>query len=180
VAVTVYVALLRGVNVGGKSVPMERVRAAFTDAGAQEVRSYIQSGNLVYQARSGTRTAEKAADALAETLGGAPSVFVRTREQWQAVVERDPFAPRGIAPNRHHVTCLDAEPSRERWDAVDLAACAPEEAVLHGMEIHLHTPDGYGRAALTNPFWERSFGVRATTRNWSTVLRLAEMLDQQP
>ncbi|HVB09541.1 MAG TPA: DUF1697 domain-containing protein [Bacillota bacterium] len=160
---TTYVALLRGVNVGGRVLRMEELRSVCASLGLAEARTYIQSGNVVFrgEAADGTR--------LAKAL--AVPVLLRTTEEMAAVVAANPFPGQGADPKRLHVTFLAAEPTRE----APAADSGPDEFILAGREVYLHCPGGYGETKLHNAFFERRLGVTATTRNWATVQKLAEM-----
>jgi uncharacterized protein (DUF1697 family) len=170
---TVMVALLRGINVGGKGkLPMADLRAIVAGLGHEDVRTYIQSGNVVFDARS-TSTDEVAAElaeAIARESEVAPAVVVRTAAELQAVVDDDPFVSRGEDTASVHVAFFaeDAE------DPGDLSRFAPEEAVAIGREVHLFLPGGMGRSKLAASFG-RSGAAVGTARNWRTVTTLLEM-----
>jgi uncharacterized protein (DUF1697 family) len=176
---TTYVALLRAVNVGGPGQParMEDVRGVFTALGYGGVRSYIQTGNILFT--SGAEPRELAAEIeerLALDLGLKTSVILRTGDDLATVAAGNPFASSVPDVTKLHVTFLAAEPDPER--AAALAVPDGETAVfaLAGREVYLHTPDGYGRTKLNNAFLERRLGVIATTRNWRVTTKLGELL----
>jgi uncharacterized protein (DUF1697 family) len=170
---TTVIALLRGVNVGGHNkLPMAQLREIATDAGFTEVRTYIQSGNLV---ASTLLDAAAAGDLLAEAIltatGLAVPVIVRTARQWSDVIAANPFAD-AADPGRHvHVVFLPAPPT-EVVRTFDATAFAPEEIVVIGSEVHLHLPDGMGRSKLAVAVNRISEVAAGTARNWNTVLQL--------
>lgn len=175
-----YVVLLRGINVGGQGkLPMAQLRALCADAGGGHVATYIQSGNAVL-------TSEAAPEVLAAELGArieaaagfAPEVLVRTVDELEAVIAGNPF-PEEADPTKLVVAFLRTPPAPGAFDAVDLAAFAPEEAVLGDRHLYLHLPDGQGRAKLPIALG-RAGGVAATARNWRTVTVLAEMAAALP
>lgn len=173
------VALLRSINVGGGGrLAMADLRAVAESCGHRDVRTYIQSGNVVFRATE-TRTASVAntlRDALREQVGIDTSVFVRTRDELAAVVAANPLADRAPDPTRLHVVFTDA-PAGPALADLDLAAFAPEEAVAEGRQLFLHLPGGIGRSPLAVAV-ARRLGDGGTTRNWRTTTTLAGWLDE--
>lgn len=172
-----YVALLRGVNVGGNALPMARLRELCVDLALRNARTYVQSGNLVFEAAG---TAEQWARTLEQALAGESrlpvTVLVRTDAEMAAVVARNPFlGEAGVDPARLHVTFLKKTPAKTALAALKTIEAGPDRWKLTGREIYLHCPDGYGRSKLANNALEKVLGVAATTRNWRTVATLAEM-----
>lgn len=171
----VVAVLLRGINVGGKGkLPMAQLRELATAAGMQEVRTYIQSGNLVGVAPSGSTSA--LATRLRKEIAAAtpldPEVIVRTQGELAKVIDGNPFVARGEDPKHLHVTFLSS-PAERVLTGHDPAAWAPEEVVAIGRELHLLLPDGIGRSKLAAALARRADG--GTTRNWRTVTTLLEM-----
>ncbi|MEU0334665.1 DUF1697 domain-containing protein [Streptomyces sp. NPDC006193] len=173
---TKHIALLRGVNVGGRTrIAMKDLRDLFTGMGFEAVRTYLQSGNVLFDA-PGPRPAAALAAAvekrIADDLGVSVTVLLRTAESLARTVARNPYLAREDDPAKLHVTFLAREPAAEQ--AARLETPAGETAVftLVGDEIHLHVPDGYGRTKLDNAYIERRLGIPATTRNWRTVTAL--------
>jgi len=171
--VTTYIALLRGINVGGKhKVAMADLRALFADAGAENVTTYIQSGNVVFThpARSSGTLGVGLQQRIEARTGVAAAVILRTARQWAAVVDDNPFPGK---ETHLHVTFLSSDPPAGALDSVDAAAFAPEEFELVGHQLYLHLPDGMARTKLPNAL--DVFSTPVTTRNWRTVLKLAEL-----
>ncbi|MBB5953775.1 uncharacterized protein (DUF1697 family) [Saccharothrix tamanrassetensis] len=174
---TRYVALMRGINIGGNtSLPMADLRRVFDNLGHQDVRTYIQSGNVVFGADSSDEDAVLAGirRGLSADLGRDLPVVLRSAEDLDAVIDGNPF-PGQADFTKLLVTFLDADPG-DKQDA--LASPKGETGVLKqvGREVYVHVPDGYGRSKLTNAFVEKKTGVAGTTRNWKTVLKLRELL----
>ncbi len=167
---TTYVALLRGINVGGRTLRMEALRPVIAGMGLQDVRTYIQSGNVLFRSDGAVEAAELER-AIADAFGMPVGVLLRTADEMAAVSRANPFVGRDGNPRHLHVTFLANEP------AGDLAGVShpPEEHHLAGREIYLLCPNGYGESKLGNAFFERRLKVAATTRNWATVMRLTEM-----
>lgn len=173
-----YAALLRAINLGSRNkISMPDLRALFEDRiGAREVRTHVQSGNVVFRhaERSPAAVAAAVERAIADGLGLDVKVLVRTPSDLAAVVEASPFAA-SAGVSGLHVTFLAGTPAADRVAAIDRSRFAPDEFVVVGREVHLHCPDGYGRSKLTNAFFEKRLGQPATTRNWRTVTTLADM-----
>jgi uncharacterized protein (DUF1697 family) len=168
--VPTYVALLRGVNVGGHKVPMTALRALFDELGHTDVRTYIQSGNVVFGAKTGTparirSTIQK--DLLGE-FGFDITVLLRTPAELAKVIKRNPFS------KDPYVTFLDDAPARKLVQAIDPAPFAPDEFAVDGHEVFVRCPNGYGRTNINNTFFESKLATTATTRNIKTVATLHE------
>jgi uncharacterized protein (DUF1697 family) len=172
-----YVALLRGINVGGKTrIAMAALRDVCAAAGCEDVVTYIQSGNVVLESPLG---AEKLRAVLEETIAGefgfAPAVMIRTAKEMAAVVGNNPFP--AADEKAVHVgflrTALDAA-TKKCLAAID---CAPEELAVVKREIYLHLPNGMGRAKLSVELERclRPNKTQITVRNWRTVNKLVEL-----
>lgn len=177
----VMVALLRGVNVGGRGkLAMADLRAEAESLGHQQVRTYIQSGNLVFAATCPDPQAvgEELRRALEQTMGAAPAVVVRTHADLVAVVDDNPFAERDVA----HLHVAFASGTEDALVPItDLEPYAPEEAVAVGRQIYLYLPGGVGRSKLAADLGRRGLGGPgrdATMRNWRTVTKLVEMAEE--
>lgn len=181
----IVVAMLRGINVSGhKPVKMEALRASFERLGCDAVRTYVQSGNVVFTttAAPGTALVRKIEAQLARDFGFAVPVMLRTARELSRVVDRNPFLKRtSIDRSRLHVTFLAEPPARKALaDLLQLSSTPPDEFELTGREVYLLCPNGYGRTKLSNTAFERLLGVNATTRNWKTVTTLLAMAATRP
>jgi uncharacterized protein (DUF1697 family) len=175
---TSYVALLRGINVGGKNkLPMADLAAMFTAAGCSGVRTYIQSGNVVFEAPAAVAGAVsgEVGRAIEAGFGYRIPVILRTAEELGAVLRNNPFLAAGADPQTLHVTFLSAEPLPARVAALDPGRSPPDELVVQGREIYLRCPNGYGNTKLTNAYFDAKLAATTTVRNWQTVEKLAEM-----
>jgi len=166
----VHVALLRAVNVGGRKLPMADLRDVLTDLGATSVRTYVQSGNAVFE--SSAAAAGRLAEALTGHCGFEVRVLLRSAADLRRVGAKQPLDGPESA---WHVTFLDAKPDAAAVRALDPSAYGGDTFRVVGREVYLRTPGGYGRTKLTNALFEKKLGVAATTRNWRTVTTLAEM-----
>lgn len=172
-----YIALLRGVNVGGNSLRMETLRTLCGELGLRNPRTYVQSGNLVFEAEgSAAHWSEVLERALVGKARLPVSVLVRTGAEMAKLVARNPFLREsGIDAARLHVTFLKHAPTKAALAALRAIEAGPDRFEPADREIYLHCPDGYGRSKLANTVLERALKAGATTRNWRTVTTLAEM-----
>jgi uncharacterized protein (DUF1697 family) len=156
---------------------MPDLRALFASLGAEDVATHVQSGNVIFKSADGpgklTETIEKR---IRRDLGLSVTVLVRTRAQLAKVLAGNPYANGGKASTKLHVTFLAAKPEIVRIRELDPERAEPDEFQVVGQEIYLHCPNGYGRSKLTNAYFEKQLGVAATTRNWKTVTKLAELV----
>ncbi|OIJ63064.1 DUF1697 domain-containing protein [Streptomyces mangrovisoli] len=177
---TTYAALLRGINVGGsRKLPMAELRALLTESGYGGVQTYLQSGQAVFTAEEGDERSLAAALAAAieKRFGFAVDVIVRDHAYLAATVAACPFPAAELEPKQLHVTYFDAPVTEERYAQLDRSAYLPEEFRLGDRALYLYAPDGLGRSKLAEQLSRARLtkGLIATTRNWNTVVRLAEL-----
>jgi uncharacterized protein (DUF1697 family) len=173
--VPVYVSMLRGINVSGRNrIAMADLRALYERHGHHDVTTYVQSGNVVSRsaARSARAVEQAIGRAIADDLGLDVTVLVRTPAQLAAVLDANPFAEAGADPQTRHVTFLATAPAKAKVGALDGDAFSPDVFRVHGREVFLWCPNGYGRTKINNSWFERKLGVAATTRNWKTTAQL--------
>ncbi|MGR6317580.1 DUF1697 domain-containing protein [Micromonospora soli] len=173
-----YAALLRGVNVGTTRLAMTDLRRLVEDLGHENVKTYLQSGNVVFTSppTKDEILAEGIARKLTDELGLRVPVLVRGGGELAAIADASPYAGKQDDQTRVLVAFLSAKPTAAR--VKDLAVPPGEniEYEVIGREIHLHFPDGgYGRTKFTNAYLEKKLGVVATTRNWKSVLALRDL-----
>lgn len=173
---TVYVALLRGINVGGHNqLKMDRLRAIAAGCGYGNVQTYIQSGNVGFSSRAGAaKVATELHDAILASAGVDSRVVVRTAAEIHAVLRDNPFLDRDTDPKTLHVAFVYDDEVPTLY-AVPAARYAPDEVVLGTRDAYLFTPNGVGRSKLANESMMRKLGIQGTVRNWATVTTLAEM-----
>ena len=173
---TTWVALLRGINLGSrKRISMADLRALFETLGLEAIRTYVVSGNVVFESPRRARAA-LAGDierAIESTLGHDVTVVLRTGPELARIVAANPFPDADIATL--YVTFLGDTPPRDRVRALEEVSIEGDEFAVRGTEVYLHVPDGYGRSKLNNETLERRLGVAGTTRNWRTTTTLAGM-----
>ena len=171
-----YVALFRGINVGGKhSLPMQTLRDILTACGCEDVQTYIQSGNAVFS--SAVAASELAATiklAIDERFGFAPQVLLLTADRFAAIAAANPFTDAESNPKSLHVSFLTEQPAAPNLDALDDLKVESERFSLQNDAFYLCAPDGIGRSKLAAKV-ERHLGVATTSRNWRTVSKIIEL-----
>jgi uncharacterized protein (DUF1697 family) len=161
------VALLRGVNVGGnRKLPMADLRATLAAAGYGDVRTHLQSGNVILDSSKRPATLERE---LEELLG--VQVLVRTHDELVDVVARDPFGETATNGSRYFVTFL----SGPLTEVPGLESGDSELFVVSGREVYAWLPEGVHNSKRAQLLTERRLGVVTTTRNWNTVTKLVEL-----
>ncbi|HUQ64019.1 MAG TPA: DUF1697 domain-containing protein [Acidimicrobiales bacterium] len=174
----IYVALLRGINVGGRAkVAMSELRGLFDDLGYPGAKTYIQSGNVVFTAslRTPARAASDIAARIEKDLGVRCSVLLRTGADIATVLKGNPYVWAKAELSQLYVTFLDTAPNRTKAAELMVPKGETAEFTIAGREIYLRYPDGYGRTKFNNTYIEKRLGVVATTRNWNTVTKLHEL-----
>jgi uncharacterized protein (DUF1697 family) len=172
-----YVALLRGINVGGtRKLPMAELAEVVASLGHGEVNTFIQTGNVLFTSRvARARLAKPLERAIDERFGLDVTIMIRSPAELQEVATANPFPAAEATPNRLHVVFLERKPSREDVDALDPDRSPGDRAVVDGDHVYLHLPNGAGRTKLTLDYLERVLRVRGTQRNWNTLVKLIEL-----
>jgi uncharacterized protein (DUF1697 family) len=178
--VTVYVVLLRGVNVGGVKLPMADLRRIAESCGFIDPRTYIQSGNLIFAAArtSQEKIAAELRTALAEDLGLDIPMMVRSHAQLRAAVEANPFVKDGLDPNQQSVSFFAEDVPADILADVDLEQYSPEALRVHQREIYFNLPLGTGRSPMLKDLGRRKALTIGTMRNWRTTTTLLSMADE--
>lgn len=177
---TRHIALLRGINLGSRNrISMPDLREALEAAGFEDVRTYVQSGNVVLSIKaSPTQVARKVEKQVADRFGLDIDVVVRTRDELADVVRRNPLGEVATEPKRYQVTFLARKPDRTLVRKLEAARIDPEEFVVSGREIYAWHPKGVARSRLWAQLADRRLGVTATARNWATVTKLLALADE--
>jgi uncharacterized protein (DUF1697 family) len=173
-----YVALLRGINVGGKNkLPMKDLTAMFVEAGCRGVRTYIQSGNVIFEAAAGAaaRLPGVIEKRIAGQFGYRTPVILRTANELREVVAGNPFLKAGAGPEMLHVMFLADRPAAGAITALDPQRSPPDEFIVQGREVYLRLLLGGGKSKLTNAYFDAKLSTVSTVRNWRTVTTLLEM-----
>lgn len=177
-----YIAILRGINVSGqKMIKMDALRQLFEDLKFKNIRSYIQSGNIIFESKvaSPEILAKKIEKQVKTTFGFEVPVLVKDKKQLQQVLKSNPFVNKRSEDVKWlHVTFLSASPEKTGMEKLMGLSYKPDEFILSNDVVYLFCPNGYGNTKLNNNFFESKLKVTATTRNWNTVnelLRMAEI-----
>jgi len=173
-----FVALLRGINVSGKNkIFMDDLRSMFESLGCSGVKTYVQSGNIVFQSTAKAQELESLIKkAILEKFTFDVPVLVKTKEEMEATLRNNLYIHRNnVSLDKLHVTFLSEVPSEANLKNAHINVL-PDEFMVLGKEVYLYCPGGYGNTKLSNTYFENKLKVKATTRNWKTVNELVKML----
>ena len=177
-----YVALLRGINVGGsKKIKMEQLRRSFAELGLEDVHTYIQTGNVIFKTgdMAAVELTQRAEDKILSDFGLSVRVILRTAVELGQSIRNNPFTQRkGIQPAQLHVFFLSRVPTKTAVKELEALPAGTAELRWCGRELYLHTPDGFGRTKLPN--FDKVLSVTATARNWNTVNKLYQLASEAP
>jgi uncharacterized protein (DUF1697 family) len=177
---TRFVALLRAVNVGGRTLPMAALRdLCEAELGWERVATYIQSGNVVFEAKGKAEALEAALEkAIAARFGFDAPAMIRTASEWRTLLAANPFPKESeVEPNRVFLGVPKRDPEADAADRIAAKAAAGERVKASGGALWFHYPEGAGSSKLTPALIDRAAGCPVTARNWRTATKLAEMPD---
>jgi len=177
------IALLRGINVSGrKTVNMTALKRAFKELGFDNVRTYGQSGNVIFDcgrahtAQLATHIEEK----LRETFGFSTNVIIRTQQELEMIIKSNPLVESPeVARDKLYVTFLANVPDKTATSQLDITPGTGEKLAIVGSEVYLYCPNGYARTKLNNAAFEKKLRTVATTRNWKTINKLLSVLNSK-
>jgi uncharacterized protein (DUF1697 family) len=171
-----YVALFRGINVGGKHIlPMQALREILTACDCEDVQIYIQSGNAIFSsAVAASGLSKSITHAIEDRFGFAPQVLLLTVDRFVAIVAANPFTDAESNPKCLHVWFLAGKPGAPNLDALDGLKVESERFSLQDDAFYLYAPDGIARSRLAAKV-DRHLGVTTTARNWRTVSKIIEL-----
>lgn len=176
-----YISILRGINVGGyKSLKMDDLKKLYSDLDFKNVRTYIQSGNAIFQYYETEKQEleEKITDQIQKKFGFDVPVIVLDKEELKEIINNNPFEKdqsKDIA--FQSIIFLSATPQRYSIEAIRLKQMQSEEFEITEKAIYLYCPKGFATTKLTNTFFEKQLNVKATTRNWKTSNKLLSMTE---
>ncbi|HEY7327674.1 MAG TPA: DUF1697 domain-containing protein [Gemmataceae bacterium] len=173
-----FIALLRGINVSGRNmIPMPDLRSLCAELGWEEVQSYIQSGNLVFKAKSKPAQLETELEqAIERRFGFTISIIVRAAAVWPDYIRDNPFPDASqSAPNHVMLALSKAKPKPDGIEKLQARAVVGERIVQVGDALWLLYAEGVAKSKLSPGLLDRLVGSPVTTRNWRTVLKLHEM-----
>lgn len=174
-----YIALLRGINVSGqKLIKMADLRQHLSALSFQNIQTYIQSGNIVFQSHEKADAVESLiAEKIEEVYGFTVPVLVKSKEELNEIYEHNPFLNGKDSDSRFlHVTMLNGKSKSDAKTLLYDYIAQSEKLAIRNREVYLFMPSGYGKTKLTNTLIEKKLGVNATTRNWKTITKLVEMV----
>jgi uncharacterized protein (DUF1697 family) len=174
-----HLALLRGINVGGKaSLPMTELAAIFAAAGATNVRTYIQSGNVVFDAADPALVTTAATAEIARVYGYPGRIVLRSAEELRKAYSGNPFQKAGAPIEMLNIYFLADLPAPAAVQALNPDRSPGDSFAIQGREIYLHLPNGMARTKLTNAYFDTQLKTVSTARNWKTVGKLVEMMEE--
>ncbi len=176
-----YIALLRGINVGGKtSLPMKELAGLLEELGCEKVRTYIQSGNVVLESNEKAPSlAVRVRAAIKAQRGFEPEILLLTEKELEKAIANNPFPQAEDDPKAVHFGFLATKPVKPNLEKLESLKKESEEFQLIGQVFYLYAPEGVGRSKLAAAS-EKALGVVLTDRNWNTVCKLQAMLNEEP
>ena len=176
---TVHIALFRGINVGGRNIlPMKELTSVLESLGCENVRTHIQSGNVVFHSTTSDvkQLTHAVKDAVRESHGLTPEVLILSIDDLRDAICSCPFVDGDPDPKTLHLFFLDSAPTDPDSIRLDASRSTSERFQLMDSVFYLHAPDGIGRSKLAATV-ERALGVTATARNWRTVTKLLSIAE---
>jgi uncharacterized protein (DUF1697 family) len=175
-----YIALLRGINVSGhKTILMDDLKALFEKMDLGEVKTYIQSGNVVFntgETFTDAELAQRIQQVITTRYNFFVPVFIRSGDEMVKILADNPFLKeKDINPDWLHVTFLSDSPRQSDREAISKYDFSPDRFYLVRNEAYLYCPQGYGNTKISNLFFENRLKVSASTRNWKTVIKLVDL-----
>jgi len=175
-----YISILRGINVSGqKKIKMLELKLLYESLGFTNVVTYIQSGNVIFEARGKNKSDLKTIieEAIEKKYKFYVPVEIRTNREMESIIKNCPFGAVDLEVDgtKVLVTFLGAKPDNVNVATVLSYVVSPEKLIVKGKEVYLYCPNGYGKSKLSNTFLENKLGVEATTRNWKSVHKLYEL-----
>ncbi len=172
-----HLALLRGINVGGNAkLPMKELAAIFVGAGAVQVRTFIQSGNVIFEATNPESVVAAVTLEIARVYGYPGRIILRSTADLQGAYAANPFAKAGAPLQTLHVYFLANRPDPAAVEGLDANRSPGDSFVVTGRDVYLHLPDGMARTKLTNAYFDNKLKTVSTARNWNTVGKLVELM----
>ncbi len=171
------IAILRGINVGGKrKILMTDLKVLCEKLGWNDVKTYIQSGNLIFNSNKQSSELENTLEsAIAEKFGFDVPVIVRSLKELQASIDKNPFIDKAADVNQLHLTFLKEKPTHENLEKTLTYNYEPDKFKIDEKDVFILCKRKYHQSKLTNNFFYNKLKVGATTRNWKTVLKLIEL-----
>ena len=158
---------------------MTDLKSLFEGLGFRNVRTYIQSGNVIFESNEEKNLNYIVQQKISENYNFQVPVVIRSVHEMESVLNNNPFLREtDIDESKLHVTFLEVPPLKEHIKRTEAFNYEPDRFIISGKEVYLYCPNGYGRTKLNNTFFENKLKVTATTRNWNTVKKLSEMAEK--
>ena len=173
-----WIALLRGINVGGRNrLPMKDLSKIFEAAKCEPVKTYIQSGNVVFKAdiRSVSQFGDEISKAIESDYGFRPAIRLVDAKALRTAIASNPFPEAASEPTSLHLFFLEEAPQKSRVDAARNLLSESESIKITGKCLYLHAPDGIAPSKFAKGI-DRTLGMSTTARNWRTITKLAELV----
>ncbi len=179
---TTYISILRGINVSGqRMIKMDALKQMYSELGFKNIQTYIQSGNVVFQFKKSEagKLEKMISKKLNETSGFEVPVIAKELQEIKDVLENNPFINEKHENTDHlYVTFLSEEPSKESIEKINSGQYSNDKFIIKGKTIYLFCSTGYGKTKLSNTFFENKLKLNATTRNWKTINKLADIAEK--
>jgi uncharacterized protein (DUF1697 family) len=174
-----YTALFRGINVGKtRSLPMKELTQMLEVLGCINVKTYIQSGNVVFQYQGEEKSlADRISSEVKKKRGFEPQILLLTADDIQKAMKANPFPEAESEPSTLHLGFLASVPANPDLKKIESLKTESERFMLKGSVFYLHAPDGIGRSKLAASS-EKLLGVPMTDRNWRTVCKINDMVNE--
>lgn len=173
------IAILRGINVGGKrKILMADLKILMQDLGYENIKTNIQSGNMIFETgekQQNEQLAEKIESAILKQFDFQVPVLVLSKNEIESAIANNPFYTAEADINKLHLTFLDKIPERDKQEQLETVNYNPDQFKIIGKNVFIYCDGSYHKSKLTNNFFEKKLKVKATTRNWKTVLKLWEL-----
>lgn len=178
-----YIAILRGINVSGsKMIKMDNLTTSMAELKFTDIETYIQSGNIVFEYHETNENilAKIITDKIQSDFGFNVPVIVKKAEELNSIINNNPFINNRNEPvDTLHVTFFPEYPENALLTGLAVTGSNADEFFIAGNVVYIFCPNGYGRTKLNNNFFENKLKIPATTRNWKTVIKLAEMINSK-
>ena len=175
-----YICILRGINVGGnRMITMDSLRSMMSELSCSNVRTYIQSGNIVFQFGTTDEAIleQKISEAISVKFGFDVPVMVKNATEWAVILAKNPFLlDKSKDETFFHITFLATVPTAENIAKIQIGQFQNDDFCILDKAVYLYCPNGYGHSKLTNSFWENKLKTTATTRNWKTCKELVNLI----
>jgi uncharacterized protein (DUF1697 family) len=176
---TTYICILRGINVGGnRMIKMDALRQLMSELGCSNVKTYIQSGNVVFQSEATEESilTQKISEAVTAKFGFEVPVLIINATEWAEILAKNPFLQDKSKDEAFfHITFLAAVPTEENKEKIKAGKSQDDDFYILDKAVYLYCPIGYSNSKLTNSFLENKLKTTATTRNWKTCKELLSM-----